>query len=125
MSTPMTVRRLMTLRRARLAVNTNLPHPQLMIKARCLQPTRRHALNSACIMCTFSKMRGGGVAKLTQIHFERPLVDCIYVHRNLAQWPKTYNWLVRFCAGNQQCLESAVNNCLLILLIFRPFLPHS
>lgn len=41
-----------------------------------------------------------------KLHCERPLVDCIYVYRNLAQWPKTYNWLVLFfCAGNQRHSE--------------------
>lgn len=48
----------------------------------------------------------------------RPLVECKYVHRDLAQWPKTYNWLVGFCAGNQQQLKSAANSRLLILLAF-------
>lgn len=62
----------------------------------------------------------------------RPLVECKYVHRDLAQWPKTYNWLVGFRAGNQQqskkCCQQMfahfVNFYFVLSVLFNIRFPH-
>lgn len=59
--TNMTVSRLMAWHYACLTTNTDSTHLQLMIKARCLQPTRWYALNSTALCVHF---QGVGRANL-------------------------------------------------------------